>query len=819
MPSAYDRRHLRVEAFAKSEAYRRPNLAVVPRDYARIAAAHAETLSREFASAIEAASNRLLGEREDVAGLPGTYVGVETAPNGPVPNLEWKTQGVRVSALDRTETGSVRGTLFVPDAARDFVAGKLNEYGEKRTDADKPRHDGRFAPIERFFEARLEDLWTDSRVLPELGTNAWWELWCWQDRVQNALSKAEALNLPVASDRLVFPERVLIYVYGARDAISRLVASCDAVAELRMGRDTAAYFMGLKRPDQHGWVGEAVERLELSADADQTALCILDTGVNIAHDLIAPILPADRRFSVRQAWGIDDHDGHGSEMAGLAAFGDLTSAFQTNAAIPIDYNLESVKLVHPPALPATDPGNFGLVTAQAIALPEIAFPQTRRIYCLAVTQPGVHGPRATSWSAALDAAAYECAAPGANPPDRLILVSAGNLQDEVGLTDLEQWENFEIEDPAQAWNVLTVGGVTDKIEVADKGYESWKAAAEVGALSPYSRVSSAWNRGVSPIKPELVVEAGNRGIDPADQSLLSGMPSLSLLTTSASPVNEPLSVSWATSAATALGSRMGAGLWSKHGDLWPETVRALLVHSARWSPWMEARLLQTNSKAERLRWLRHFGYGVPSLERARASAGNSLALVAQRRIQPFVKEKGATHATAKEADFYELPWPKAALLALGDHAVRIRVTLSYFVEPNPNAAGSILAARYRSAGLRFGLQLRNETAKQFAARINQLASLDDDDAADIAEADVTRVLGERSISAGSLHVDEWRGSAADFADRNGLAVFPVGGWWKGVKDRVNNGMRYALVVTIDAGDTEVDLHAEVAAAVNVEVEV
>ncbi|MDQ1153446.1 S8 family peptidase [Brevundimonas sp. SORGH_AS_0993] len=818
MPSAYNRRHIRVESFATAEAYRRPNLAVVPRDYARIAAAHAEALSRDFASAIEAASARLLGERDATVGEPGAYVGVETAPNGPAPDLEWKTQGVRVSALDRTESGSVRGTLFVPDAAREFVTARLNEYGQERTAAGKPRHDGRFAPIERFFEARLENLWTDSRALPEPHTSTWWELWCWQDRVQNAVTKAQALGLPVAGDQLVFPERVLIYVHGTRDAISRLVASCDAVAELRMGRDTAAYFMGLKRPDQHGWVDEAVERLERAADASGTALCVLDTGVNIAHAMIAPVLPPDRRFTVKREWGFDDHDGHGSEMAGLAAFGDLSPVFQTHAPIPIDYTLESVKLVHPPTLPATDPGNFGLITAQAIAIPEIAFPQTRRIYCLAVTQIGVHGPRATSWSAALDAAAFECAEPGPQAPDRLIMVSAGNLQDDVTLTDLEQWEDFEIEDPAQAWNVLTIGGVTDKVEVVDKGYEAWKVAAEAGALSPYSRISSAWNRGVAPIKPELVVEAGNRGIDPADESMLSGMPSLSLLTTSASPVTDPLSVSWATSAATAVGSGMAAGLWSKHGDLWPETIRALLVHSARWSPWMETRLLQTNSKSERLRWLRHFGYGVPSLDRAAASASNSLALVAQREIQPFKKPKGATHATSKEADFYTLPWPRDALLELGAHQVRVRATLSYFVEPNPNAAGSILAARYRSAGLRFGFQLRNETSMQFAARINQLASLDEEAGVDVPEVDAARVLGERSISAGSLHVDEWRGAAADFADRNGLAVFPVGGWWKGVKDRVNRSMRYALVVTIDAGDTEIDLHAEVAAAVAVQVD-
>jgi hypothetical protein len=80
-------------------------------------------------------------------------------------------------------------------------------------------------------------------------------------------------------------------------------------------------------------------------------------------------------------------------------------------------------------------------------------------------------------------------------------------------------------------------------------------------------------------------------------------------------------------------------------------------------------------------------------------------------------------------------------------------------------------------------------------------------------------LGERSISAGSLHLDEWRCNAADLADRNAIAIFPVGGWWKSSPDRDrNNGtMRYALVLTIDAGDVEHDLWIETAISAGIEV--
>ncbi|MFD1960801.1 S8 family serine peptidase [Novosphingobium panipatense] len=71
-----------------------------------------------------------------------------------------------------------------------------------------------------------------------------------------------------------------------------------------------------------------------------------------------------------------------------------------------------------------------------------------------------------------------------------------------------------------------------------------------------------------------MLEAGNKGIDSADSSLVSGMDSLSLLTTSRDPLVHPLTLSWATSAATAQLSGMATALLADDRSLWPETVRA-----------------------------------------------------------------------------------------------------------------------------------------------------------------------------------------------------------------------------------------------------
>lgn len=95
--------------------------------------------------------------------------------------------------------------------------------------------------------------------------------------------------------------------------------------------------------------------------------------------------------------------------------------------------------------------------------------------------------------------------------------------------------------------------------------------------------------------------------------------------------------------------------------------------------------------------LRHFGYGVPTFERAAASAENHLALVAQSEIQPYTSSGGRSF---KDCHYYDLPWPAAVLELLGDNEVKLKITLLYFVEPNPGAlslgrCGRICSCRRR----------------------------------------------------------------------------------------------------------------------------
>jgi hypothetical protein len=84
-----------------------------------------------------------------------------------------------------------------------------------------------------------------------------------------------------------------------------------------------------------------------------------------------------------------------------------------------------------------------------------------------------------------------------------------------------------------------------------------------------------------PLKPEVVFEAGNRAQRPGGGGVASQVPSLSVLTTNADFVADQLTWFPATSAATEEAARFATSIMAAHPDDWPETVRALMVHSAR----------------------------------------------------------------------------------------------------------------------------------------------------------------------------------------------------------------------------------------------
>jgi hypothetical protein len=191
-----------------------------------------------------------------------------------------------------------------------------------------------------------------------------------------------------------------------------------------------------------------------------------------------------------------------------------------------------------------------------------------------------------------------------------------------------------------------------------------------------------------------------------------------------------------------------------------------------------------------------------------------LTLIAQGVIRPFKEQK------IREMHIHELPWPKTVLEGLGEVLVQLRVTLSYFVEPNPARRGWKRRHRYQSHALRFEVKSPLEDVEGLRKRLNHQA-LDEDEERPSTAVDDGWYLGSHARNRGSLHSDIWTGTAADLAERGAVAIYPVSGWWKDQpkRDRSEMGARYALVVSIETPGVETDIWTPVAQQVAVPIEI
>lgn len=234
-----------------------------------------------------------------------------------------------------------------------------------------------------------------------------------------------------------------------------------------------------------------------------------------------------------------------------------------------------------------------------------------------------------------------------------------------------------------------------------------------------------------------------------------------------------------------------------------------MIHGAEWTDKMRF-ALDPLGKTDAAKLLRHYGYGVPTYERAIASAENHLALVAQSEIQPYSASSGF-----QDCHYYDLPWPRQAFEALGDEEVKLKITLSYFIDPNPGALASLDPYRYQSYGLRFDLRRRMESIDDFKKRVNA-DEREDPKRKPVTQSDTDNWRFPDGASSGSLHCNEWKGPAAYLLSRNVLCVKPVGGWWKNRADKRTRQQRarYALVVSVKTANEDVTLHTDINAIIS-----
>lgn len=719
----------------------------------------------------------------------GHLAAAESAPGATLPTSSLGDKRTNVAVVESDDTSAL---LHVRADTLKALEGKIRAYATRETKKGRPSNEPLVASLETIREARFDDVATESLAAAAIDLDElyWVELWTQggrlasdeeRTRVRRVVQALAQRSAPQAADPITFTgtERdihlahlsgaVLLDITKLAPDVYRVARPADARAD-RLARDHEG---DLVDPD----------RVE-PPTRDATVAAILDTGVAEAHPLLAPLFAAPGVSVVPGVLSAIDRDGHGTEMASIAAFDDLSGQLLSTGRITPRAALENIRC-------HSSSGSAPLWAARTEAAIEAAeqFGTRRRVFNLALSDPAHTTADRTSWSTALDRLAYN------DERGRLIAVAIGNAAQFVNPADypVHNMASF-LHDPAQAINAITVGAVTHREAISTPGTLTPVAAA--GQLSPYASTNAS---STLPIKPEIVMEGGNAC--PDGTIMGAGEADLSVLAADhRHATGHLLGWTWATSAACAAATGLAAEIWEANRTRSPQTIRALLINAARWTPEICA---QHPDRRERLRAV---GYGQPQRTLALASTRERPTLILENSIAPEPPFASAS----REMHLIRLPLPSDELLALGDHPVEVAVTLSYFGEPN-----EARRVRYTGASLAWDLQRRGEDHDQFVRRVNDIDRPKGQKRPKPADP-WPMEIGPEARSRGTVQADRLRTDAASLAGDKHIAVWPIRGWWADhPKIRATSEINYSLVVTIDAGEADIDLHALIDARIDI----
>lgn len=753
-------------------------------------------------------------------------------------NIHLKTtKDFVVDGVTKTKT-----TIHLPVGQEDYFIAEISRLFPNTEVKIIPSNSDLVNSIEDVSISLLEGLWTDNPQLIPTDAAKWSEVWLnvntkdnrEQEQIAQFLETLQNIGIEAKQNNnqtqvIVFPERAVLLINANREQLIELMLRSDLLAEFRAGQEPAGFWINESKFEQQDWVIDLLQRIKLVES--NIKICLLDSGVNNKHQLLQPLIDDANTLTVDNAWGTDDHEprsGHGTLMAGLAGYGQMEQLLFSQNIVPLTHKLCSVKILPRPNQEETKEEHWGPITNQAISRAEIENRNHTLIYCLSVTAiRGTDKGRPSSWSGEIDNLAF-----GGGDNQRLILVAAGNMIKQY--PDLNELTDYpiinygtSIQNPAQSWNALVVGGYTKKTLLKNGigNYQDYTPLAQEGALSPHSTTSNFWEK-KWPIKPDVVFEGGNLLVTP-DGKNVTNHDDLDLLSTAANFNQKPFETINATSAAVAQASWFAARIAYEYPNAWAETIRGLMVHSANWNDAMFSQLkVRRTKKGDYTGLLRTFGYGVPDLYRALYSQESALTYIAQETIQPFnfkIKDgKKSSDAETNEIHFFNLPWASDLLLQMGEIRVKLKVTLSYFIEPGAGEIGWKDKYRYQSHGLRFDVNNVGDSEEVFRKRINIAAREEDEEVGGIAGSD-RWVIGSKNHNrtTGSIHSDYMEMTAAELAECNLIAVYPVIGWWRERKhlEKVENQARYALIISLETPAQDVELYTTVRNIIEVPIEV
>jgi hypothetical protein len=430
---------------------------------------------------------------------------------------------------------------------------------------------------------------------------------------------------------------------------------------------------------------------------DAPKVCIIDSGIQEEHRLISPAMDTSASHSfINDDPSTADASvggGHGTRVAGAVLYPYqiprngkhqlLCHLQNARVLVQVGGNATLPDYLYPPELMEDIVEHF----------------EGTRIFNLSINS---YSPskiiHMSQWASTIDRLMYE--------NDILFILSAGNISVESGsalrpgikehIQAGRQYPNYLLEqnssriaNPAQSCFALTVGSICiAKFDDAQK--ESFGARDEP---SSFSRTGlGLW----SMIKPDVVEYGGDFVREKNSNPNLSNEPNISpeLVKSTYNGGSGVGQDSVGTSYAAPKVTHIVAHLQRLFPDESSNLYRALIVQSAR--------LPEAIFSNPTLNHIRHYGYGIPNLQRSIENSEKRITLIASGKM------------SAKQANLYSIKVPEQMNRPGQDYDILVEVTLSFVARPRRTRRRT---NSYLSTWLDWESSKLGESYDQFASRI------------------------------------------------------------------------------------------------------
>ena len=264
------------------------------------------------------------------------------------------------SCVDSTE-GRESAVVFIPESRRTVFLRKLNEFLDPSKDSKtgRPRNHALINSISEIRLADLQAFWTDdpAKFPTNIDQMIWWELWLKkrdrEDPLEIGLQLVDRLGITLGNTSQYYYDSAVILVRASVRHLEKAPELISSLEELRLASESPGVFVRSSPTEQQQWVDDLLERAQSPEEAT-TAVCVLDAGVNYHHPLLS--LGSNANFAVCWDHVWPDYDPlhellgpyncHGSLQSGIALFGDVMGAVQSDEPVQLSHFIESVSYTH-----------------------------------------------------------------------------------------------------------------------------------------------------------------------------------------------------------------------------------------------------------------------------------------------------------------------------------------------------------------------------------------------------------------------------------------------------------------------------------------